>query len=77
MKNPDFNYDHKIVIKVYANMRGLSKLYTQYGLDVSEFILGFNKSNPLCDFIDAGNHKESADKKIQGQPYYLHTRSLD
>lgn len=52
-------------------MRGLSKLYTQYGLlskaeDFGEFVLGFNKSNPLTDWIDSGNHKESADKKIQG-----------
>lgn len=53
------------------NMRGLSKLYTQYGLlskieDYGDFLLGFNKSHPLCDAIDAGNGKEGADKKIQG-----------
>lgn len=53
-------------------MRGLAKLYTQYGLlskaeDFSDFILGFNKNHPLCDAVDSGNHKESADKKIQGE----------
>jgi len=31
------------------------------------FVRGFNKSHPLCDFVDAGNDKEAADSKIKGK----------
>ena len=67
----DFKYDHKIVIRVYANLRGLSKTYVDKGIlpntaAFHEFVLGFNKAHPLCDFIDAGNHKEAADTKLKG-----------
>ena len=67
----DFKHDHKIVIRVYANLRGLSKTYADKGIlpniaAFSEFVLGFNKAHPLCDFIDAGNHKEAADTKLKG-----------
>lgn len=59
------------MIRVYANLRGLSKTYADKGIlantnAFSEFILGFNKAHPLCDFIDAGNHKEAADTKLKG-----------
>ena len=67
----DFKHDYKIVIRVYANIRGLSKTYADKGILPSpvafqEFVLGFNKAHPLCDFIDAGNHKEAADTKLKG-----------
>lgn len=67
----NFNHDHKIVIKVYANLRGLTKTYTTNSIvphtaAFHEFLLGFNKAHPLCDFIDAGNQKEAADTKIKG-----------
>ena len=68
----DFEYNHKIVIRVYANLRGLSKTYADKRIlpsmsAFSEFVLGFNKAHPLCDFVDAGNHKEAADTKIKGR----------
>ena len=67
----DFKHDHRIVIRVYANLRGLSKTYADKGIlpntaAFSEFVLGFNKAHPLFDFIDAGNHKEAADTKLKG-----------
>jgi len=67
-----FTYDHKIVIRVYANIRGLSKTYSDMGIlpnttSFADFVLGFNKAHPLCDFIDAGNHKEAADTKLKGK----------
>lgn len=66
-----FKHDHRIVIKVYANLRGLSKTYATNRIlpnttAFSDFVLGFNKAHPLCDFIDAGNQKEAADTKLRG-----------
>ena len=70
----DFKHDSRIVIRVYANLRGLSKTYVDKGIlpntaTFSEFVLGFNKAHPLCDFIDAGDHKEAADTKLKGALY--------
>ena len=68
----DFKHDHKIVIRVYANYRGLCYAYVNIAGILptakvfSDFVLGFNKAHPLCDFIDAGNHKEAADTKLKG-----------
>lgn len=66
-----FKHDHRIVIRVYANLRGLSKTYADKGIlpntaAFSDFVRGFNKAHPLFDFIDAGNHKEAADTKLKG-----------
>ena len=68
----DFKHDTKIITRIYANLRGLGKTYTESGILSStvifhEFLLGFNKALPTCDFIDAGNHKEAADSKLKGQ----------
>jgi hypothetical protein len=68
----DFKLDHKIVIRIYANLRGLSHTYAEKGIlknssTFTDFVLGFNKAHPLCDFIDAGNHKEAADSKLKGR----------
>lgn len=66
-----FKLDHKIIIRVYANLRGLSQIYAEKGIlpntgAFADFLLGFNKAHPSCDFIDAGNHKEAADSKLKG-----------
>lgn len=67
----NFKLDQKIIIKVYANVRGLSKIYTDKRIvtapaTFADFVVGFNKAHPLCDFVDAGNHKEAADTKLKG-----------
>jgi hypothetical protein len=65
-------HDAQIVIRIYANMEGLSKTYRDAKLlsspsQLDLFVRGFNKSHPLCDFGDAGNDKEAADSKIKGE----------
>lgn len=64
--------DPQIVVRIYANMEGLSKTYRDAKILFSPsqldlFVRGFNKSHPLCDFVDAGNDKEAADSKIKGE----------
>lgn len=61
----------RIIVRVYANLEGLSKKYTY--IDFIEekkvlrhFVAGFTQSQPLFDFIDAGQGKERADHKIKG-----------
>lgn len=56
---PDFRYDEKIVVRVYANLRGFNSTYFGLGITgggdaVTDFVTGFNKYNECCDFIDAG-----------------------
>ncbi|KAH7109286.1 C-x8-C-x5-C-x3-H type zinc finger protein-like protein [Dendryphion nanum] len=70
----------KIIIRVYANIRGLSKAYkdfdilsTQFGME--EFVRGFNMADPLCDFVDAGSGKECSDEKIR-ENFKSHMASL-
>ena len=65
-------YDVEIVLRIYANMEGLNKTYRDTKILSSPsqfdmFVRGFNKSHPLCDFVDAGNDKEAADSKIKGK----------
>lgn len=70
-----FGINDKILIRVYASLRGLQKAYQHVALPpsrlhseaVSNFVLDFNKSDPLNDFIDAGNNNGAADNKLIGQ----------
>ena len=62
----------KILIRVYANTRGLEKLLDNDIGDgppvvIDRFVRDFNMANPLSDFIDAGNGKECADEKLRGE----------
>ncbi|PTB46427.1 hypothetical protein M441DRAFT_53167 [Trichoderma asperellum CBS 433.97] len=57
-----------VMIRVYANLRGLSKKYRELMPDSAsfeDFVRGFNTVHPMCDFIDAGCGKECADEKIK------------
>lgn len=68
----DLAHPPKILIRVYANMRGMAKAYKDAGVvldlaTVELFVRGFNMENPLCDFNDAGNGKECSDEKIRGK----------
>ena len=63
--------DFGIVVQVYANVEGLSKLYIRTGIhklreDMNRFIQGFNMSHALMSVVDAGNGKECADVKMRG-----------
>ena len=60
----------QVVIRVYANVKGLAKTYKEMEImpKFDEFIRGFNMGDALCDFIDAGNGKECSDEKVKGKP---------
>lgn len=34
----------------------------------ARFLVGFNSSHSLSDYVDAGNRKEAADSKLKGTP---------
>lgn len=62
----------KILVRVYANLAGLSKAVSKAKLcgaekrSLAPFVAGFNRSNELFDFVDAGELKENADFKLRG-----------
>ncbi|KAF6791404.1 CCCH zinc finger DNA binding protein [Colletotrichum sojae] len=73
LRSSDPNLPHhlKVVVRVYANLRGLAKAYADTGAlgdrdDLDQFVRGFNMGDQLCDFVDAGNGKECADEKVKG-----------
>ncbi|KAF4471814.1 hypothetical protein FALBO_1276 [Fusarium albosuccineum] len=61
----------EVMVRVYANLVGLSKSLCKNGLcgaekrSLSSFTAGFNRSYGLADFIDAGELKENADFKLK------------
>jgi len=64
--------DHcRIMVRVYANVSGLSKALSKVKLagpekrSITPFMASFNRSNDLFDFVDAGDLKENADFKIR------------
>ena len=69
---PDFPLGTKIVIHIFANIAGMTKVYQEaLGLTdatgVRHFLHGFSREHPLSHFIDAGDDKEAADSKVKGQ----------
>lgn len=61
----------QIMVRVYANVTGLSKALHRAGLSGAEkrsmapFIASFNRSYGLCEMMDAGDLKENADFKLR------------
>ncbi|KXT08701.1 hypothetical protein AC579_7581 [Pseudocercospora musae] len=61
----------KVMVRVYANLAGLSKALSKSKLagpekrSLTPFVANFNRSNELFDFVDAGELKENADFKIR------------
>lgn len=61
----------QIIVRIYANVTGLSKTMARTGLagkekrSLATFIAGFNRSYGLTDFVDAGELKENADFKLR------------
>jgi hypothetical protein len=67
---PSLPANVQVVIRVYANLKGLSKKYRELMPDSApfeDFVRGFNTVHPTCDYIDAGCGKECADEKIKGE----------
>lgn len=63
----------KIVVRIFANVKGLGNTYHQAGIIdmtsvMDDFVRGFNESGLLFDFIDVGQSKGSAEDKIAGMP---------
>ncbi|TLD08229.1 uncharacterized protein PgNI_07245 [Pyricularia grisea] len=60
-----------VMVRIYANVAGLSKILAKTGLigqegrSLSPFVASFNKSYGLFDFVDAGPLKENADFKLR------------
>ncbi|UKZ77815.1 hypothetical protein TrVFT333_005541 [Trichoderma virens FT-333] len=68
---PSLPANAQVVIRVYANLKGLSKKYRELLPDSAsfeDFVRGYNTVHPTCDFIDAGCGKECADEKIKVWP---------
>ena len=70
--------DHcRIMVRVYANLAGLSKALSKAKLagpekrSLAPFAANFNRSNDLFDFVDAGELKENADFKIRGSYIFI------
>ncbi|KAB5526489.1 hypothetical protein GE09DRAFT_1151585 [Coniochaeta sp. 2T2.1] len=59
-----------VISRVYANVAGLSKTYTEHGIlsepTIVAFIRGFNMGETMCDYVDAGTGKECSDEKVKG-----------
>ncbi|KAI4619124.1 uncharacterized protein J4E87_007711 [Alternaria ethzedia] len=67
---PALAHHIQVVIRVYANMKGLAKTYKDAEIlpqlaSLDEFVRGFNMGDPMCDYVDAGNGKECSDEKIK------------
>ena len=62
--------EYKLIVRVYANVKGLFKTYRDHSICserkcLDDFIRGFNMADPLFDFVDAGSGKECADAKLK------------
>jgi hypothetical protein len=72
---PTTSHPLKVIVRVYANMKGLAWIYKELDIlredQLDEFVRGFNMGNIMCDFVDAGNGKECADKKVGGRSHYV------
>lgn len=62
----------RIMVRVYANILGLSKTLARMGMvghearSLSPFTSAFNRAQDLFDFVDAAEKKEGSDFKIRG-----------
>lgn len=70
---PSTAHHVQVIIRVYANVKGLAKTYKEIGIlpqseSFDEFVRGFNMGDAMCDYVDAGNGKECSDEKVKGRP---------
>lgn len=73
--------DFEVMIRVYSKMQFLNRTYHDAGIlkeerTLQEFVQGFNRVDPLCEYIDAGNDKEGADRKVQSMASMHDSRTL-
>jgi hypothetical protein len=77
--DPSAAHHVQVVVRVYANMKGLTKTYKEMDLlpqstTFEEFVRGFNMGDVMCDYVDAGNGKECSDAKVKGKRIYAETQ---
>lgn len=69
---PDEVNSCRVMVRVYANLAGLSKTLAKTGLvgqearSLATFTSSFTRAQDLFDFVDAGDKKDGADFKIRG-----------
>jgi hypothetical protein len=73
ISNPSTAQHVQVVVRVYANMKGLAKTYKDMDIlpqatSFEDFVRGFNMGDVMCDYVDAGSGKECSDVKIKGRP---------
>jgi hypothetical protein len=73
----------RIMVRVYANVLGLSKALARAGLmghearSMSPFTSSFTRAQELFDYVDAAEKKEGSDFKIRGnEPYTINNSVL-
>ena len=69
---PGVDPNARLLIRIFASTKGMSRAYKEAAIlpeqyCFEEFVQGFNKADPLCDYIDAGPGKECSDTKIKGK----------
>ncbi|RMZ75557.1 hypothetical protein DV737_g5238, partial [Chaetothyriales sp. CBS 132003] len=69
---PNCYADDRIVIHIFGNVRGLSKICRQAKIvrseeSVHDFVDGLSSSHPLTSFTDVGGVKEAANSKIRAE----------
>ena len=62
----------RVEAQVYANVQGLERVYKEtntlpHSASFWDFIRGFNKGDPMFDYVDAGTGKECSDEKVKGE----------
>jgi hypothetical protein len=77
--DPSAVHHVQVVVRVYANMKGLTKTYKEMDFlpqstTFEEFVRGFNMGDVMCDYVDAGNGKECSDAKVKGKRIYAETQ---
>lgn len=70
--DPHVPNDYRIVVRMYANVRGLADVLVRAGIidtpsRFEDFTRGFTRSDTLFDFVDVGSGKDRADAKIIGE----------
>lgn len=70
----------RIMVRVYANVLGLSKALARAGLmghearSMSPFTSSFTRAQELFDYVDAAEKKEGSDFKIRGNQQFCMNR---
>ena len=74
----DCSANVSVVVRVYANLKGLADVCVEAGLaypgQIEEFARGFTRGKVFFDFVDVGSGEDRADEKVAGErrPFDAH-----